>query len=186
MKKILLSGAVLMACFACQKNNDNTKPDTKPTPKDSIITYTGVALYAKPGDPVNGRLFSTLTGKIYTDNAIPDTIGKHIDIAFNNFGAFSLFFTSATDEATLGFKIPGARETLVQNMPDAKVFSSAWFDTLRHASALDTLKINTDQESFESANIPHIVLFRNAAGKCGAVKVRSFNQQLLVDIKVEY
>ncbi|UCJ10020.1 hypothetical protein KTO58_12725 [Chitinophaga pendula] len=186
MKKIFLASTLLAASFACKKDSDSTRPDTKATPKDSLVTYTGVALYAKPNDPVNGRLFSTLSGKIYTDNAIPDTIGQHIDIAFNNFGAYSLFFTSPTDEATLGFKIPGARTSFVLNMPDAQVFSSAWFDTLRHASALDTLKITTDQESFEAANTPHVVLFRNAAGKRGAIKVKSFNQQLLIDVKVQY
>ncbi|PSL34722.1 hypothetical protein [Chitinophaga ginsengisoli] len=197
-KYFLLIAVVALAYTACTKEagiggGTNNPGDTTKTPgsgsgnkTDSVVTFTDVKFSLTPANESYGRVFSSFKGKVYVDSDIPDSVGKYIDVAFNNFGAFSMFFTSPNDES-FDLKIPGTLTTLVRNKVPADTFKVAAFDTIAHASTLKKLTIATDNESFASADMPLLVFFQNGFAKKGIIKVKAITTDYIVaDVKVMY
>jgi len=61
------------------------------------------------------------------------------------------------------------------------------FDTMTNSDILTDITIDkSDNNSFGASNIPVLVLFKNAAGKKGVIKVTAINaERILADIKVQ-
>jgi hypothetical protein len=200
MKKFFLPAAVVIAlAFAsCSKdalNSGNGNPsDTTGNGngngnpvigKDSVVTFTDVKFGLAPGDNTYGRVFSSKTGLVYLDDAIPDSVGKYINLAFAYQGVYAMFFTSA-DPNSFDINIPGVTKTNVRNYVDSS-FKVTSFDTLTHASALNKLTVADDNETFESAALPLVVFFKNSDGKVGILKVKALSDTYLTaDVKVVY
>lgn len=204
MKKFFLPAAIVVALafFAsCSKdaalegNPDNPGDSTgtggggggtKPIGVDSVVTFSNVKFGIAPGDQDYGRVFSSYTGLVYLDDAIPDTAGKYINLALHYQAAFSMSFSSA-DPSNFDITIPGVTKTTVRNLVDSS-FKVASFDTLTHASTLNKLTITADDnESFDAASLPVAVFFKNSNGKRGIIKVKSLSAgYLTVDVKVMY
>jgi hypothetical protein len=199
MKKYFLLIAVIAIAFvACSKEagiGTNNPTDSTGAPgsgsggnkADSVVTYTDVRFSLTPQNQTYGRIFSSFKGNVYLDDqTIPDTLGKYIDIAFNNFGPFSMFFTSPNDE-NFDMKIPGTLTTLIRNYVPSDTFNVNSFDTLTHASTLKKLRIATDDESFASGDMPLLVFFQNGFAKKGIIKVKAITADYIVtDVKVMY
>ena len=194
MKKFYVPVVVLALAFvACSKDDD--KKDTTPVveaPKDSVVTYTNVNFSTKKGDATYGRAFSSLTGKVYRDSAIPDTMGKHIDVVFGYLGTSVLYFTSPNDadlQSELGLTIKDATASVVTNYLAAGTMAKAKFDTITHASTLNALEVIGDDDSFSSSSLPHAVYFKNSKGKKGVIMVKTVSgdqNYVTADVKVEY
>lgn len=198
-KYILLIAVIAVAFAACSKEagigGGTTNPgDTTNTPgsgsgnnkADSVVTFTDLKFSLTPASESYGRVFSSFKGKVYLDNAVPDTLGKYIDVAFNNFGSFSMFFTSPNDE-TFDLQIPGTLTTLVRNLVPADTFNVNSFDTITHASTLKKLTIKTDDETFAAADMPLVIFFQNGFAKKGIIKVKAMTTDYIVaDVKVTY
>ena len=198
MRKLFLPVVIIALAFAaCTKEKANesggtgtTTPtdstSTGTTGSDSVVTFTGLNFALAPGSGTYGRVFSSFTGKVYLDNAIPDTIGKYIDLAFNYLGAPVMYFSSANEQG-FDLTISGATTTLVRNYVPADTFAVAAFDTLSHAKTLSKLYITNDDNSFGSTNLPVLVFFKNSYGKKGIIKVTSLaSDHLVADVKVQY
>jgi hypothetical protein len=198
-KYFLLIAVIALAFTACTKEagigGGTTNPgDTTNTPgsgsgnnnADSVVTFTDIKFSLTPASESYGRVFSSFKGNVYLDKAIPDTLGKYIDVAFNNFGAFSMFFTSPNDQS-FDLKIPGTLTTLVRNLVPADTFNVNSFDTITHASTLKKLKIATDDATFASSDMPLVVFFQNGFAKKGIIKVKAMTADYIVaDVKVTY
>jgi hypothetical protein len=205
MKRFILPAIVLiaMAFFgACTKdaalegNTDNPGDTTgtggnggggsTPIGVDSVVTFTNLQVGIAPGDADYGRVFSSYTGKVYLDDAIPDSVGKYINLALHYQASFAMYFSSA-DASSFDITIPGVTKTTVRNYVDSS-FKVASFDTLTHASTLNKLTISADDnETIDAADLPVAVFFKNANGKRGIIKVKSLaDKYLTVDVKVMY
>lgn len=196
-KYFLLIAVIALVVAACSKEagigGETQNPgDTTGTPgsgsgnRDSVVTFTDLKFALTPASESYGRVFSSFKGNVYLDNDIPDTLGKYIDVAFNNFGSFSMFFTSPNDE-TFDLNIPGTLTTLVRNLVPADTFNVNSFDTITHASTLKKLTITTDDETFASDDMPLVVFFQNGFAKKGIIKVKAITADYIVaDVKVTY
>jgi hypothetical protein len=201
-KYILLLAVVALAFAACTKEagigGGTTNPgDSTNNPgsgsggnggnkADSVVTFTDLKFSLSPSSASYGRVFSSFKGKVYLDDAIPDTLGKYIDVAFNNFGPASLFFTSPNSE-TFDLDIPGTLTTLVRNLVPADTFNVNSFDTITHASTLKKLTIKPDDETFGASDMPLLVFFQNGFAKKGIIKVKTITADYIVaDVKVMY
>lgn len=206
MKKFILPTVILvaMAFFgSCTKDaalegNNNNPGDTtgtggggtggggKPIGVDSVVTFTNVKFGIAPGDVDFGRVFSSSTGLVYLDDAIPDSVGKHIHLALHYQASFAMAFSSA-DPNNFDITIPGVTKTTVRNYVDSS-FNVNSFDTLTHASTLNKLTISADDnETIDAADLPVAVFFKTSTGKRGIIKVKSLDtRSLTVDVKVMY
>jgi hypothetical protein len=203
MKKFFLPAAVVVAlAFAsCSKDALNSGNNGNPSDttgngngngngnpvigKDSVVTFSDVKFGLAPGDYTYGRVFSSVTGLVYPDDAIPDSVGKYMHLAFAYQGVYAMFFTSA-DPNSFDITIPGVTKTNVRNYVDSS-FKVNSFDTLTHASALAKLTVADDNETFEAADLPVIVFFKRSDGKIGIMKVKALSDTYLtVDVKVAY
>ncbi|UPK72666.1 hypothetical protein [Chitinophaga filiformis] len=200
-KYFLLTAVIALTYIACSKEagisgGTNNPVDTTGTPgsgsgsgnnkTDSVVTFTDLKFSLTPASESYGRVFSSFKGNVYLDSNIPDTLGRYIDVAFNNFGAFSMFFTSPNDQS-FDLKIPGTLTTLVRNLVPADTFNVNSFDTIMHASTLKKLTVVTDGESFASSDMPLLIFFRNGFAKTGIIKVKAITTDYIVaDVKVMY
>lgn len=197
MKKLLLPVIMIaIAITACTKegateggsaNNPDTTVITNPvTGADSVVTFQDVNVGWSPNSSTYGRVFSSKTGIVYLDHAIPDTMGKYIDLAFNYLGSIQMNFLSAND-ASFDLSISGARTTLVRNYVPADTFALSAFDTLTHAVTLKKLYVSNDENTFGATDLPLLVFFKNSDGKKGIVKVKSLaSDHIIADVKVQY
>jgi hypothetical protein len=200
MRRYFLLMAVIALTFAaCTKESGvgggTTNPgDTTTTPgsgsggnkADSVVTFTDLKFSLSPASESYGRAFSSFKGKVFLDNEIPDSIGKYVDIFFNNFGSSSMFFASPTDE-TVDLNIPGTLTTLVRNLVPSDTFNVSSFDTITHASTLKKLIVKTDDMTFATGDLPLLVFFQNGFAKKGIIKVKALSAgYIIADVKVTY
>lgn len=186
---IFLALVFALAFVACSKEDakeNDPLPEQPEVPKDSVVTYTDLKFSTTPGHPEYGRVFSSYTGLVYTDDAIPDSVSKYVDLAFIYYGDAAMLFTSA-DSPDFDLTIDGATTSHITNLVNEEMFDVSEFDTLSHATTLRNLEINQDEESFDATALPLAVLFRNGRGKKGVVKVKAVMEDyIIVDVKVEY
>ncbi|MBP1652434.1 MAG: hypothetical protein H6Q26_2591 [Bacteroidetes bacterium] len=197
MKKLLLPVLMIaIAISACTKegateggtdnNTDTTVTTTPVTGADSVVTFQDVNIGWSPNSSTYGRVFSSFTGTVYLDNAIPDTMGKYIDLAFNYLGTIQMNFLSP-DDASFDLDITGAKTSLVRNYVPADTFAVSAFDTLTHAVTLKKLYVTNDENTFGATDLPLLVFFKNGNGKKGIVKVKSLaSDHIIADVKVQY
>jgi hypothetical protein len=197
MRKLLLPVAALVLAFAACSKEGATDPgktggsgtDSTSTPgvnKDSVVTFTDVAFALQPGNSTYGRVFASQYGKVFTDKAIADTMGKHIDVVFNYLGAVA-YFGSANEEG-FDLTVPGATTTIFKNyvtLNDQITVNN--FDTLVHASTINKLTFVDDGNSFDPTALPVLIYFQNSWNKKGLIKVKSVSaDHITADVKVMY
>lgn len=169
------------------KNGSEEKELTKKvtiTGNNAIITYTDIE-FAQNNDDVNyGRFFSTSEGKMYKQSEINSTNGSLIDLVYKGGQSSFIFFETPDDLFDDTFEIPNATTTKVKNYDSG--FEVSVFDSMTDDENIKDLEIINDHSSIGSLDFPLIVLFENAAGKKGAIKLKAINSdRLLVDIKIQ-
>lgn len=149
---------------------------------------------------IMGSMFSTKTGNIYTRSEINETTGSEIDIVF--FGLNSSFalnkFVSPDQTGTTTFNsIPNASHTKFINSQElcecSASLSDAEFNQMNNDNLLQALTIEETQGGllqFNNETVPRIVLFEDAGGRKGAIKIKEFiedgpNSYIVTDIKVQ-
>lgn len=147
-----------------------------------------------------GSMFSTKTGNIYTRSEVNETIGGEIDIVF--FGLNSTFtfnkFVSPDQTGTTTFNvIPNASHTKFINSQElcecSASLSDVEFNQMNNDNLLQALTIEETQGGllqFNNETVPRIVLFEDAGGRKGAIKIKEFiedgpNSYIVTDIKVQ-
>ncbi|MBC9934331.1 hypothetical protein [Chitinophaga qingshengii] len=192
MKKLILGTVILTAMLtACSKKDKNNNDDNVPQPEkpvvvsdDTLAVFKDLEFDVTGSSQTLGIAFSSKDGKLYSRSNLPKD-GQNIDVIFAGVDPGQLFFSSPTATASNGLTFDNARITEVMNTPSAAVYDPAKFDTLSHKSALKDLPVKEDN-SFFTTTYKGVVLFKNAAGKVGVIKVTSIDaQRLKATIKVQ-
>jgi hypothetical protein len=191
MKKIflLLSIGVMVFSTLTSCSDKDKKNDVVPAVDNStIVTYNNVSFSLLNDESGNaGRFFSTKTGKSYKGMQMNATIIPDVDLGFSNLGCDIWVFTSLDN--TKYFSFSRATKTIIINYPGSKL-APADFDAITNDTKLNGLLIDAnDDDSFYKLNLSSIILFKNAAGKKGAIKIKSIetgvDPRIIVDIKVQ-
>lgn len=166
---------------SCSSDDDAGKPDTGGETEATLVTYSDIELSLIGSGNTNGRVFSTASGKVYKDSEINAENAEIIDIVSATSQAFIAFDSpdKATDPAIVGGRVTKYQSTGVS-------LTAADFDAMTDDSKLKSLTIVDDNEAISISGYENkIVLFENASGKKGAIKLKSLNaNRLVVDIKV--
>lgn len=141
---------------------------------ESINSYTDVSFSLKDDSE---RFFAASTGDLYKESNITATNVSLIDLVGVSNTAFIAFASPSRVSTLANGKVTKIQHTNVS-------LDVASFDDLNVAT-LSILNVNDDEDSLPIDSKDKIILFENAEGKKGAIKIKAINaDRLLVDIKV--
>jgi len=179
MKSKFLSGLLLCSILfvSCSKDDDNNNmPETGGEAEASLVTFNDVEFSLDD----SARFFSTSTGMMHSaeEATTSKEIGPTIDIVgASNTGLIA--FDSPSDPRT---DVVEGTKTKFQYQ-DVSI-TAADFEAIMDDSKLKDLTIADQNESLPISS-KEVILFENAAGKKGAIKIKAINSnRLLVDIKM--
>jgi len=96
----------------------------------------------------------------------------------------AMLFESPNNLSTPSTYIVAATATKIKNFQSG--FEVATFDAMEDDRFLKDLVVESDYKVISSLDFPLIVIFENAEGKKGAIKLKSIDhEKLIVDIKVQ-
>ena len=185
--KIALFLCLSALFFNSCSNDDPKETDTTTTDSTTLKTFNNVTFSLDQSEGFDaGRYFSTELGKSYKKSQIDATILPKIDIAFFSGGSSLDYFMSPNDSY---YGMKDASTSLFINVQ--KEVTIEQFNKIEKASDFETIKIDADDDdSFPDSATPNVVLFKNAAGKKGAIYVKSvhrvgYDPRIVVDIKIQ-
>lgn len=166
----------------------------------NLRTFQNVKLGINTAHATIGSFFSTRLRRVIPKDSVTATNGPLIDICY--FGLSESFsynrFVSPHDVQQWTFPvISGANSTTFINRQEVcqcgAILSPSAFDAISHGQALDLFSVsnsNSNDSPFDGLSVPRVVLFQNAQGKKGAVKIKQFVSSgsasfILCDIKVQ-
>jgi hypothetical protein len=177
----------LSAMFFNSCSNDDSS-ETAKTDSETLKTFTDVSFSLDQSEGYDaGLYFSTELGKSFKTSKIDATVLPKIDIAFYSEDHSLNYFMSPNDDdygisnATLSLFINYQQDILTINQ----------FKKIEKASDFDSIKIDADDDdSFTDSNTPNVILFKNAAGKKGAIYIKSihrvgYDPRIVTDIKIQ-
>lgn len=151
----------------------------------SFMLYENVEFEVDTEGLDSKRFFSTITGSLYTYNEIDAEIASTIDLAWYDMSPSNpgFLFWMSPDDLFQDEQIEGGTTTKMENTANQMTVEE--FDVITDESALVDLVIENEDEAMGPQDYPTIVLFENAAGHKGAIKMKSNDGQIMiVDIKV--
>jgi hypothetical protein len=169
-------------------------------PNTGLRTFTNVKLGINTAQSTLGCYFSTILRTVLRKEEVTQTNGNKIDLAFYGLSqSFSFnLFVPPTDAATWAFApIPNATNTKIINSQElcgcGTNFTAANFDNVINGTAFNSLVVTVTtngSQQFNSSIVPRVVLFENANGKKGAIKIKQYvnnglDSYILCDIKVQ-
>lgn len=153
---------------------DQNKTEQTITVKRSneLVSYSDVKLFGSGRHEADGTVFSTETGKVYAGSELEEGNELFLDIAFIQISGMR-FFESPDKVGTNGFvdyTIPNGSSTKFTNYVTDEL-NAAQFDAMTDDELFQSMEITHDQNAFEGED-GAIVLFQNAKGQKGALKVK--------------
>lgn len=151
----------------------------------SYVLYENVEFIVDTDGLDTKRFFSTSTGNLYTYNEIDAEIAPSIDLAWYDMSPSNpgFLFWMSPDDLFIDEQIEGGTTTKMENTADQ--MTVAEFDAITDESSLVDLVIENKDEAMGPQDYPVVVLFENAVGHKGAIKMKSNDGQIMiVDIKV--
>ncbi len=177
MKAKFLSSLFLFSVLFISCSSDDDSPadgNGGEESQDSISTFTSVDFSFDN----SARFFATSTGKMYSESEINDETAKIIDVVGDSDQAFIAFVSPSVEGGT----IPSGTVTKFQYQD--VTLTAEDFEAMTDDSKLKNLTVTNQNESLPTSS-KGIILFENAAGKKGAIKINAINaSRLQVDIKV--
>lgn len=186
--KIALFLCLSSMLFNSCSSDDSTASDSVATDTATLKTFKDVTFSLDQSEGYDaGLYFSTELGKSFKKSQIDATVLPKIDIVFHSFSYTLNYFASPNDpdygikDATLSLFINAQKDLLTIEQ----------FNKIEKGSEFDAIKIDADDdESFPDEQTPNVVLFKNAAGKKGAIYIKSvhrvgYDPRIVVDIKVQ-
>jgi hypothetical protein len=183
----------LLVCFSAMffnscSNDEETKTDTNTSISTTLKTFSNVTFSLDRSEGFDaGLYFSTELGKSFKTSTIDAATLPKIDIAF--YGAsYSLNYFLSPNDVDYGIK--NATLSLFINT-QKDILSIDQFNKIEKDSDFDAIQIDTDDDdSFPDSQMPNVVLFKNAAGKKGAIYIKSvhrvgYDPRIVVDIKIQ-
>ncbi|PZX94556.1 hypothetical protein DOS84_03085 [Flavobacterium aquariorum] len=181
---VLISSILFNSC----SNDESTKTDPIVTDTSTLKTFTDVTFSLDRSEGYDAGLhFSTELGKSFKTNKIDAATLPKIDISFYSKNESLNYFLSPNDadygipNATTSFFINAAKELMTIDQ----------FNKIIKGTDFETIKIdNDDDDSFPDSAMPNVVLFKNAAGKKGAIYIKSvhrvgYDPRIVTDIKIQ-
>lgn len=144
--------------------------------------------------------FSTSLRKVFVKDSVTAQNGPAIDLVFFGLSAsfnFSFFISPDSAKRWTFPAITGATHTLYINRQEncgcAASLTAAGFNNITNGDSFGGLEITetvAGSAAFNDNMLPRVVLFKNAAGRKGAVKITQFvsqgdNSYIICDIKVQ-
>jgi hypothetical protein len=151
----------------------------------SFMLYEDVEFTVDTNGLDTKRFFSTNTGNLYSYNEIDAEIATTIDLVWYDMSPSNsgFLFWMSPDDLFQDEQIEGGTTTKMENTADQ--MTVAEFDAITDESSLVDLVIENEDEAMGPQDYPVVVLFENAAGHKGAIKMKSNDGQIMiVDIKV--
>lgn len=184
----LTSKITLFLCLSVMFLSSCSKDDSEETESSTLKTFTDITFSLDQSESYDaGLYFSTELGKSFKTSKIDAAILPKIDIAFYSYNYTLNYFMSPNDS---DFGIKAAPLTLFINAQKDLVTIDQ-FKKIEKASDFDNIKIDADDDdSFPDDKTPNVVLFKNAAGKKGAIYIKSihrvgYDPRIVVDIKIQ-
>ncbi|WP_281239497.1 hypothetical protein [Flavobacterium praedii] len=181
---VCISSLLFNSC----SSNDETKTDSSTTDNATLKTFTDVTFSLDQSEGYDaGLLFSTELGKSFKKSKIDAATLPKIDIVFYSSNS-SLNYFMSPNNADYGIK--NATASIFINAPN-DLMTIENFKNIVKGSDFETIKIDTDDyDSFPDSQMPNVVLFKNAAGKKGAIYIKSvhrvgYDPRIVVDIKIQ-
>ncbi|MFL1896657.1 beta-barrel fold lipoprotein [Aquimarina sp. 2-A2] len=178
MKIKLLSSVLIMSLLfvSCSSDDDSGEPTGGEA--EATIVSSGDVEFSFDD---SARFYASSTNKMYSEGEIDADAVKVIDIVGDS-DQVLIAFISPSGEST---SVPSGTVTKFQHTNVS--MTAAEFDAMEDDTKLKTLTVVDDNESISPNDYEgKIVLFENAAGKKGAIKLKNLNRtRLLVDIKVQ-
>lgn len=202
---IILTVPGIYSMFLTASNGKETKTVSKSI---EVFANTNLRIFedikfginTSHNNDILGSMFSTKTGNIYTRSEVNEAIGGEIDIVFfglNSSFALNKFVSPDQTETTTFNVIPNATHTKFINSQElcecAASLSVAEFDQMNNDNLLQALIIEETEGGllqFNNGTVPRMVLFEDAEGRKGAIKIKEFiedgqNSYIVTDIKVQ-
>ncbi len=183
-----------------QKQTQVIRKTIQVNPNSRLRSFQNIHLGINTAHKETGSFFSTYLRKIVRKDSVNTLNGPFIDICY--FGLNRSFsynkFISPVDVQTWTFNaIPGATVTTFVNNQEKCNCTSGLnpleFDQISNGSYFDNILVPAVAEGtmeFDQTVLPRIILFKNAAGKKGAIKIKEFVDNgdasyIICDIKVQ-
>lgn len=169
-------------------------------PNTGLRTFTNVKLGINTAQSSVGVYFSTALHKSLSKDEVNASNGNKIDIAFYGLSesfSYNLFISPDSAQVWTFDAIPGAAATKFINSQElcgcGVNFTASDFDNTVNGTAFNSVSVNVTiggNTFFSNGLLPRIVLFENAVGKNGAIKIKQYvraGQQsyIVCDIKVQ-
>ena len=169
-------------------------------PNTRLRSFTNIQLGINTAHSTIGSFFSTRSRKVYKASEVTTANGGQIDLVYfglNESFTYNLFASPDSAKAWTFTTIPNATATKFINSQEScgcgTAFTPSDFDQVTDGNAFNTVPVMVTtggQKSFDKTVIPRVVLFENAGGKKGAIKIINYvnnGQQsyIVCDIKVQ-
>lgn len=184
--KIALFLCIGSMLFNSCSSDDSTPTDAADTA--TLNTFKDVTFSLDQSEGYDaGLYFSTELGKSFKESKIDATILPKIDIVFYSESYTLNSFVSPNDEE---YGLPGGTLSLFINA-QKDLLTIEQFNKIEKGSDFDAIKIDAaDNDSFPDDQMPNVVLFKNGAGKKGAIYIKSvhrvgYDPRIVVDIKIQ-
>lgn len=180
VKSMLLCTLVFVSC------SKDEEEDVEQQQPDSGITVHENVKFAVDQDGVDSkRFFSTSTGKMYSFNEIDAEIGATVDLVWYDSSPSNSGFLFWEDPSDLfgDLDMPGATVTKIENYEPS--MTSDQYDLIERKEQLNVLTVNHSNDAMGPVEYPVAILFENAKGKKGIIKMKSNDGDFMTaDIKV--
>ena len=180
---VFISSILFNSCSSDDSEKTDSAADTS-----TLKTFTDVTFSLDQSEGYDaGLYFSTELGKSFKTSKIDASTLPKIDIAFYS-SSYTLNYFMSPNNSDYGIK--NAPLTLFINA-QKDILTIEQFKKIVKSSDFDAIKIDTDDDdSFPDDKTPNVVLFKNAAGKKGAIYIKSvhrvgYDPRIVVDIKIQ-
>lgn len=181
------------------KQTKTTNQTITVKPNSALRSFSDVHLGINTAHVTIGSFFSTRLRQVFKKDEVSIDNGSLIDLVF--FGLSESFsynlFVSPNETQSYTFGVtPGATHTQLVNLQEkcscSGTLSANDFDAITSGAALDAISFTETTAANNAFNniLPRIVLFKNASGKKGAIKIKQMVQAgqqsyIICDIKVQ-
>jgi hypothetical protein len=169
-------------------------------PNTGLRTFLNVKLGINSAQSTLGSYFSTILRTVIRKEEVTSLNGNKIDLVFYGLSqsfSFNLFVPPSDAPSWTFTPIPNATYTKIINSQElcgcGVNFTAANFDNVTNGTAFNSVPITVTtngSQQFNSSVLPRVVLFENAIGKKGAIKIKQYvnnglDSYILCDIKVQ-
>lgn len=185
-KALFASTLLLFFCLITSCSSDDTSTNEPEEVQATIKVYENISFDVDTNGLDTDRFFSTASGIMYSYDSITAEVAPTIDLVYYDSGPSNdgFLFWDSPDDLFDNEAIEGMTATKFENTADA--ITAPQFDEIINGTDLDTYTIVQENEALGPREYPIVVLFENAAGKKGAIKMKSRTADVLVvDIKVQ-